>query len=308
MFKELKRVGGRGMSNEIKWLEIKKEYLRKKVDGEKFTLTELAKKHGVKPSTLRSRKNREKWDGFLENVATQIENNSNTVATDKDDKPNDGHKNTDNETAKPETDTKIAEMDTKTKKKIRRSIAQLGNKNAIGNKGGPGAQKGNKLAEKHGFYAKHLPGVTLELFEEIEEMDQLDLLWDSIKLKYAAIIRAQSIMFVEDQDDITAHLKKHKVIKGLSYTEEKEWEIQFPWDKYATFLQAQSRAMAELRSLIKQYNDIVDRGMATQEQKLRIEKLQLEIDKMAGDDTGQETEEWVKAIEEIAAKRRGKNE
>lgn len=185
----------------------------------------------------------------------------------------------------------------------RKRGAPIGNKNAVGH----GAPPKNKNAEKHGFYAKHLPGVTLELFEEIEEMDQLDLLWDSIKLKYAAIIRAQSIMFVEDQDDITAHLKKHKVIKGLSYTEEKEWEIQFPWDKYATFLQAQSRAMAELRSLIKQYNDIVDRDGATEEQRLRIQKLQLEIDRMTGDNAGDETEEWVKAIEEIAAKRRGSN-
>lgn len=295
------------MSNDTKWLEIKKEYLRKKVDGEKFTLAELAKKHGVKPSTLRSRKNREKWDEFLENVATKLEATSNTVAMGDDDNSHDGHKNRKKADENPETDTKLAELDTETRKKIRRSIGQLGNKNAIGNKGGPGAPKGNKLAEKHGFYAKHLPGVTLELFDKIEEMDQLDLLWDSIKLKYAAIIRAQSIMFVEDQEDITAYLKKHKVIKGLSYTEEKEWEIQFPWDKYATFLQAQSRAMAELRGLIKQYNELVDRGLATKEQELRIQRLQLEIDNMLGEDTGKETEEWVKAIEEIAAKRRQKD-
>ncbi len=295
------------MSNDTLWLEIKKEYLKRRVEGEKVKLADLAKKYGVKASTLRSRKNREKWDEFLENVATKFEDCCNTAATDNDDSSKGGHKGTKNTDKIPETDTKLAELDTETRKKIRRSIGQLGNKNAIGNKGGPGAPKGNKLAEKHGFYAKHLPGVTLELFDKIEEMDQLDLLWDSIKLKYAAIIRAQSIMFVEDQEDITAYLKKHKVIKGLSYTEEKEWEIQFPWDKYATFLQAQSRAMAELRGLIKQYNELVDRGLATKEQELRIQKLQLEIDNMFGDDTGKETEEWVKAIEEIAAKRRQKD-
>lgn len=288
------------MSSETNWLEIKKEYLRRTVDGENVKLAELAKEYGVKPSTLRSRKNREKWDDFLDNVATHLEETGNSVATDNNDKANDKEGTAAKASNKADTNSKARE-------RARRSIAQLGNKNSIGNKGGPGAPKGNKLAEKHGFYAKHLPGVTLELFEDLEDMNQLDMLWDSIKIKYGAIIRAQSIMFVEDQDDITAHLKKHKVIKGLSYTEEKEWEIQFAWDKYATFLQAQSRAMGELRSLIKSYNELVDRGMATKEQELRIQRLQLEIDKIAGDDTGKETEEWVKAIEEIAAKRRGQN-
>lgn len=287
------------MSSEANWLEIKKEYLRRTVDGEKVSLAELADKHNVKPSTLRSRKNREKWDDFLENVATQIDATSNTVATDN----NEGGKEHDEtqQNARNKGDT-----DTKAKERARRAIGQLGNKNAIGNKGGDGAPKGNKRAEKHGFYAKHLPGITLELFDELEDMNQLDLLWDSIKLKYAAIIRAQSIMFVEDQNDTTEHLKKHKIIKGMSYTEEKEWELQFAWDKYATFLQAQSRAMGELRSLIKSYNELVDRGMATQEQELRIQRLQLEIEKIGGDDKGKDTEEWVKAIEAIAAKRSGK--
>lgn len=39
-------------------------------------------------------------------------------------------------------------------------------------------------------------------------------------------------------------------------------------------------------------------------EKAKMQRLQLEIDNMLGEDTGKETEEWVKAIEEIAAKRR----
>lgn len=286
------------MSSETNWLEIKKEYLRRTVDGEKVSLAELAEKHDIKPSTLRSRKNREKWDDFLDNVATNLEMQRNSVATDSNDKGNGGDKGSKSADGKGRNKT----ADEVTRAKI--SIGMLGNKNAVGNSNAP--PKGNKRAEKHGFYAKHLPGVTLELFDELEEMNQLDLIWDSIKLKYAAIIRAQSIMFVEDKDDITEHLKKHKVIKGMSHTEEKEWELQFAWDKYANFLQAQSRAMSELRGLIKSYNELVDRGMATQEQELRIQRLQLEIDKIGGDDKGKDTEAWVKAIEEIAAKRSGK--
>lgn len=301
ILKELKRSGGRDMSSENNWLEIKKEYLRRTVDGEKVVLTQLAKKHGVKPTTLRSRKNRERWDDFLDNVATTIETQRNTVATKGDEKSDKNQREESKASDKADTNSKDME-------RVRKSISKLGNKNAIGNKGGKGAPKGNKYRETHGFYSKHLPAETMELFDDIEEMDQLDLLWDSIKLKYAAIIRAQSIMFVEDKDDTTEHLKKHKVIKGMSFTEEKEYEIQFAWDKYATFLQAQSRAMGELRSLIKSYNEIVDRGMATKEQQLRVQKLQVEIDKMSGDDEGEEVKSWVSAMEEIAAKRSGKDE
>lgn len=284
------------MSNDTKWLEIKKEYLKKIVSGEKVQLNELAEKYGVKTTTLRSRKSREKWDDFLENVATHFDGKSNNVATHCNDTDNaqnecakNGHKDSQNKT-----------------KNIKRVIGQLGNKNAVGNSNKP--PKGNKRAEKHGFYSKYLPEETMELFDDIEEISQLDLLWDSIKLKYAAIVRAQKIMFVENKDDITKHLKKHKVIEGMSYTEEKEWELQFAWDKYATFLNAQSRAMGELRSLIKSYNELVDRGLATKEQELRIRKLQVEIDNMKNDDEGKETQDWVKAIEEIAAKRRGGGE
>ncbi len=265
------------MGSETNWLEIKKEYLRRTVDGEKVNLSELAKEYDVKVSTLRSRKSRERWDDFLRNIATNIEMQRNTVATDMEGKGQGENKPSDSKGSKADTDTKA-------KERARRAIGQLGNKNAIGNKGGDGAPKGNKRAEKHGFYSKHLPAETMELFDDLEEMNQLDLLWDSIKLKYAAIIRAQSIMFVEDQNDTTEHLRKHKVIKGMSHTEEKEWELQFAWDKYATFLQAQSRAMRELRSLIKSYNELVDRGMATKEQELRVQRLQLEIDKI-GEET-----------------------
>lgn len=280
------------MGNATNWLEIKKEYLRRAVDGEKINLVELAEEFDVNVSTLRSRKSREKWDDFLDTIATNVEMQRNTVATIEGEDVKGNDEGADEKPTRSPNKTGNAKL----------RIAMMGNKNAVGNKNAP--PKGNKRAEKHGFYSKHLPAETFELFEEIEEMDQLDLIWSSIKLKYAAIIRAQSIMFVEDKDDITEHLKKHKVIQGMSYTEEREWELQFAWDKYANFLQAQSRAMGELRSLVKSYNELVDRGMATQEQELRIKRLQLEIDKLDGGGAEDEVEEWVEAIQAIAEKRK----
>jgi uncharacterized protein YjcR len=87
-------------------------------------------------------------------------------------------------------------------------------------------------------------------------------------------------MFVKNKEDMTEYLKKHKVIKGMSFTEEKEWELQFAWDKQANFLKAQSRAMSELRSMIKRYEEMIQSDLASEEQKLRVEKLKVEIEKV----------------------------
>lgn len=153
--------------------------------------------------------------------------------------------------------------------------APLNNKNAVGH----GAPVKNKNAEKHGFFSKYLPEETLELIEEIKEKDKLDILWENITIQYAAIIRAQRIMFVESKEEMIKELKKEK---DSDTSTEREWEFQFAWDRQATFLNAQSRAMSELRSLIKQYNELINSGLGTEEQKLRIEKLKVDIEKSKG--------------------------
>ena len=51
------------------------------------------------------------------------------------------------------------------------------------------------------------------------------------------------------------------------------------YEKQASFLIAQSRAMGTLMSLIKQYEEMCNSELATEEQKLRIEKLKTEITK-----------------------------
>lgn len=65
------------------WNLIKTDYI--KLNGE-VKLKEFAEKHGVKYSTLRSRKNREKWDEEINIVATKIKNDATKpkdVATEK---------------------------------------------------------------------------------------------------------------------------------------------------------------------------------------------------------------------------------
>ncbi len=162
--------------------------------------------------------------------------------------------------------------------------APLNNKNAVGH----GAPAKNKNAEKHGFFSKYLPEETLGIMEEIETKKPLDILWDQIMLQYAAIIRAQRIMHVESKEEMIKELKKTKDSWGdKSSSEEREYEFQFAWDRQATFLNAQSRAISELRSLVKNY--------------LELEGLDKERSK-AG------IKDWKSAIQEIAKRREKKQQ
>lgn len=183
--------------------------------------------------------------------------------------------------------------------------APLNNKNAVGNNGGP--PKENKNAEKHGFFSKYLPQETLNIIQEIQEKNPLDILWENIQIQYAAIIRAQRIMYVTEKEEMIKELKKKKVEldvinkskdneKAIETYIEEEWEFQFAWDRQATFLNAQSRAMAELRNMITKYDELLNanRDMATEEQRLRIEKLKVEIDKVEDPDRNKPIEILIK--------------
>ncbi|NGP58162.1 hypothetical protein FLT15_07085 [Paenibacillus thiaminolyticus] len=165
--------------------------------------------------------------------------------------------------------------------------APKGNKNALGNEGG--APKGNSNAVTHGFFQKFFPAETLEIMGQIAERSPLDILWDQITIQYTAIIRAQQIMYVRDIEDMTKEVKKTETVDTDGFSSEKEeWEIQFAWDKQATFMNAQSRAMSELRSSIRQYEEMCRQGHADEEQQLRISKLKGEVavleQKAAGND------------------------
>lgn len=156
--------------------------------------------------------------------------------------------------------------------------APIGNKNATG-------PPGNKNAEKFGFFSKYLPEETQDLINEIKNKDKFDILWEQITIQYAAIIRAQKIMYVKDKEEMIKELKKHESTEN---GEKIEYEFQFAWDRQASFLNAQSRAMSELRSLIKQYDEMIhkDWNLATEEQKNRVEKLKCEVDNLNKDDIG----------------------
>lgn len=165
--------------------------------------------------------------------------------------------------------------------------APQGSKNARGNRGGSGAPAGNDHAEKHGFFARIFPDdpETKAIVKSIEIKSPLDILWENIVIQYTAIARAQRIMFVKDRDDMTKVLKRVRDKDNMQTSErEREWEIQHAWDKQATFLQAQSRAIKILEGLIARYEELLPGALQHEEQRLRVEKLKAEVASLGDDD------------------------
>ena len=163
--------------------------------------------------------------------------------------------------------------DRNSERSVKNRGAPAGNQNAVGH----GAPKQNKNAEKYGFFSKYLPEETVSIIQEMPT-DPLDILWDQVQIAYAAIIRAQSIMYVRDRDDKTIEKVGHK--DGETVTEER-WEVQQAWDKHGNFLQAQARAQKTLEGLIKQYDELLHKNweLASEEQKARIAVLKSHVEK-----------------------------
>ena len=143
----------------------------------------------------------------------------------------------------------------------------------------PENMRGNKNAEKHGLFSKYLPEETQALLDAIESLSPLDILWENIKIQYAAIIRAQTIMEVKNREDLVRLEKKKS--EG-EFGDVVEYEYHTAWDRYERFLTSQARAMANLTNMIVKYEAQCNQGLATEEQMLRIDKLKTEIDKLKG--------------------------
>ncbi|MFD1066676.1 phage terminase small subunit [Oceanobacillus locisalsi] len=145
--------------------------------------------------------------------------------------------------------------------------------------------KRNAAAVTHGLFAKYLPEETLDIVNSMDSISPIEILWMNIKMQFASIMRAQQIMFVEDKYDTTEVEKKTASGDGFEST---EYEIQFAWDKQANFLNSQSRAMGELRSLLKQFRDMAYeddiRLLEVEKMQVTIDKAKAETAKIKGDD------------------------
>lgn len=170
--------------------------------------------------------------------------------------------------------------DKKSERSKKAKGGQPGNKNATG-------PPGNKNAEKHGLLSKYLPKETLLIIQEMPK-NPLDVLWDQIQIAYAAIIRAQNIMYVEDRDDKTIE----KIEKKDGNVIGERWEVQQAWDKQANFLSAQARAQKTLEGMINRYEDLLHKNweLATEEQKARIEQIKVNTERLQSGNTDNEDE------------------
>ena len=206
-------------------------------------LVEIASQLNLPEGTIRSWKNRQKWDCNVANEKCNV--------------------------AK------------------RKRGGQPGNHNATG-------PPKNHNAEKHGLFRKYLPPETFSIIQEMPK-DPLDVLWDQIQIAYAAIIRAQQIMYVRDREDKTTEKIEEKY--GTVIGERRE--VQQAWDKQANFLKSQARAQGELRSLIKQYDEMLHRNweLATEEQRSRIAQMKAQTQKITGE--GMEVEDMAEIEKEI---------
>ncbi|MFA2606320.1 phage terminase small subunit [Bacillus cereus] len=202
---------------------------------------DIAEKHDVSVNTVKSWKTRYKWDRKgvhtnNEKVRTQKKtgapiNNKNAVG-------NSGNKN-----------------------------PKWGNKNAVGH----GPPKGNHNAMTHGLFRKIIPNddpYAMELLDEIQNHNEIDMLWSSIHLQYFNIMNSQRIMHVRDKDDLSEEITSSGDSTG--YT------IDFAHDKQAKLLQAYSRAMITLSNLITRF---VTLAHEDDERLLKIQQMRLTLDK-----------------------------
>ena len=145
-----------------------------------------------------------------------------------------------------------------------------------------GAPKGNSNAVKHGLYSKYFPEETLEIFNALENESPIDILRDNIKIQSSAIILAQKKMRTIIDSNMEHEVRDGMILlrrnqKGTSTKKEIdknsakmiEEKYQTIAEEYDTYLRSQSRAMATLNGMIKNYMTIVHNDLDVEEQKLR---------------------------------------
>lgn len=133
--------------------------------------------------------------------------------------------------------------------------------------------KRNRAAMIHGLRSKFLYDEQIEIMEALQEFDVIDQLWLQIELSFAAIIRAQKIMWVEDPFDHLKEVSGEMEAEGLSKT---DYKVIYAHERYESYIKAQTRAFAEHRNLVKQFMDLTTED---DERRLKLEQMQLNIDR-----------------------------
>lgn len=234
-------------------------------------LVEIAKKLGVPDSTVRRWKSTQKWDG--------------------------------------EKKDKKSERSGKKKANARKKGAQPGNKNAVGNKGGP-LKPGDKIAEKHGAYASVywdvLDDDEKELIEDMPR-DEEELLLQQIQL---FSVRERRIMkainkYRNQKGDVGLYAVVRNEDKRTFKTPEDE---ELYWNRIKDKVEKKERLPGEAYHITTQTENKdniiarLEKELSTvQSKKTRaldsLVRLRLEKQKMAGESKGNEVvRAWADAV------------
>lgn len=166
--------------------------------------------------------------------------------------------------------------------------APRGNRNAVGNKGGPGGPVGNDKAVTHGLFRKFLPDdeETREIYDSTAELSTLDMLWVGVRIQFTNILRSLKVQHVTGKDEMIKELKKQKFeihSKGrgkdkqlIPMVIEEEHEFQFAWERSAAALKSWAAAWTSLTRSIKEYEDtlrLTPPEEVSEEQRLRMAEL-----------------------------------
>lgn len=219
------------------------EQIRKEWETTKKTYKELEEQFSVKSSTIRSRKNREKWE---RNATGNNATKDKSVATGK----NKG----------------VAKYRKGTTSSVRKK--RSGNPNPKNQ-----FSERNSTALIHGLRSKFLHAEQVEIMEALEGSSFADQIWLQIEIKFSAIIRMQKIMWVDNEDDHLSEISGYSEgIEGDSTS----YKVIYAHERFESYIRAQSRAMAEYRNLVKQYIEITDEF---DERRVKLEAMQTSMDK-----------------------------
>ncbi len=162
------------------------------------------------------------------------------------------------------------------------------------NKGG--APKGNLNSLKHGLYSdeskrlpeefvkKYFPTKMKNAYNDLTNigLTKLEILGHSIDALWARLSVSPKITEVKNKNDMTKVLKRTKDSQSMNgESEEREYEIQLAWDKENNAIDTYSKTLERLSNMIEKYEKLLHANwdLATEEQKLRIEKLKADLSK-----------------------------
>ncbi|MDD4096529.1 MAG: PBSX family phage terminase large subunit [Oscillospiraceae bacterium] len=146
--------------------------------------------------------------------------------------------------------------------------------------GRPPFQPKNKDAEKFGFFARYLPEETRDIVEQMKSKSTQDILFEQIQLAYAAILRAQNVMYVKSRDDMTREIQGES---SSSLGDSTSYLVQMAWDKQANFMAAQAKVQASLNAMIRQYEEMCRSALDDEEQRARIEQIKANTAKVTAE-------------------------